>query len=291
MKEILTPCILQTIIICCTIISLAMIAVSAFRVWKEKEKHDSGTYIFITGAIVFIAIAIFSYGFYQSSEILSFISLASSLISIILAVVTIIYSFYTNNRSASQVEKLNEAADDVKVAANDVKAAATSYNESAESLQENIKKIINAIERVEQKTDKLLSDGNASSAGGENILQGFDVNLYIANYIKISSPLGIMALYACIKAKEHNKSFRLELLGNDRVASYCGGFLVATISSGIISAIIDFNNNNKVSVVTYLDNVKTCVEDWLSTAVGAFDFVKELKGSIDRYFAEDETNK
>lgn len=39
MKNILTPYILQTIIICSTIISLAFIAVAAYRVYK-KQKRD-----------------------------------------------------------------------------------------------------------------------------------------------------------------------------------------------------------------------------------------------------------
>lgn len=43
------------------------------------------------------------------SNALDFVSLASALISIILAVITIIYSFYSNSQSASQVETLNKA--------------------------------------------------------------------------------------------------------------------------------------------------------------------------------------
>lgn len=75
---------------------------------------------------------------------MDFVSLASALISIILAIITIIYSFYSNSQSASQVETLNKAAESVK-------RATTSYAESAESLQDNISKIITAVNRVEEK--------------------------------------------------------------------------------------------------------------------------------------------
>lgn len=282
MKEILTPCILQTIIICCTIISLAMIAVSAFRVWKEKEKHDSGTYIFISGSIVFIAITIFSYGFYQSNEILSFISLASSLISIILAVVTIIYSFYTNNRSASQVEKLNEAADDVKVAANDVKAAATLYNESAESLQDNIKKIISAIERVEQKADQILYANKATGVGG-NPFANFDVNKYIDGYVNLASPLGILAMYACIKAKKAERTFNLTLLGDASTMSYCSGFLISTACTGMLNVSINFGNGD-VSVIDYMAQTDEYVNKWVNKKAETETVIRQQKETIDSYF-------
>lgn len=291
MKEILTPCILQTIIICCTIISLAMIAVSAFRVWKEKEKekHDSGTYIFISGSIVFIAITIFSYGFYQSSEILSFISLASSLISIILAVVTIIYSFYTNSNSSNQVEKLNDAADDVRTAANDVKTAAISYNESAESLQENIRKIIKAIDRVEQKADQILYANKAAKRESTETFINFDLDKYIEGFISIASPRGIMAMYACVRANDANKSFNLNIFGDITEMSYCGGFLVAVLSTGLMASYVTFETG-VVSVENYIPKVKNVINDWIAKRIDSDKFVKQQKEIIDSYFDDEILN-
>ena len=75
--------------------------------------------------------------------------LASAIISIILAIITIVYSFYTNSRSNGQIEILNQSA-------RDVQNASQSYKESADSLEANIAKIINAINRVEAKTDRIL---------------------------------------------------------------------------------------------------------------------------------------
>ena len=44
MNTILTPCILQTIIICCTIIIITIIAVSAYRI-KKGQQRSWGAYI------------------------------------------------------------------------------------------------------------------------------------------------------------------------------------------------------------------------------------------------------
>ena len=45
MNTILTPCILQTIIICCTIIIITIIAVSAYRIKKGQQRSWEHIYI------------------------------------------------------------------------------------------------------------------------------------------------------------------------------------------------------------------------------------------------------
>ena len=45
MNEILTPCILQNIIICSTIIILSVVAVSAFRIHKVEECQKDSSVI------------------------------------------------------------------------------------------------------------------------------------------------------------------------------------------------------------------------------------------------------
>lgn len=280
MNTILTPCILQTIIICCTIIIIMAIAVSAYRVSKGQQR-GWGSYIYYASILSIFAISIFSYCFYGNRNVLDFVSLASALISIILAIITIIYSFYSNSQSASQVETLNKAAESVK-------KATTSYAESAESLQENISKIIMAVNRVEEKTDRLLGlTSFSSSISGEranNHLVNFDLDAYIKGYINLASPLGIMAMYACIRSKDANKEWNLSLFSNESNQIYCSGFLISTTSAGFITFNINFSSGN-VSVTDYIPNVKKHILKWINS----FDFTKieglqSLKNNIDSYF-------
>lgn len=277
---ILTPCILQTIIICCTIIIIALIAVSAYRVSKSQQR-SWGSYIYYASILFMFAISIFSYYFYGNRNVLDFVSLASALISIILAVITIIYSFYSNSQSASQIETLNKAAESVR-------KATTSYAESAESLQENISRIIMTVNRVEEKTDRLLDmtsiSGAGSSNGINNHLIDFNLDAYIKGYINMASPVGIMAMYACIKAKDTKKDWNLSLFPNEYNRIYCGGFLISTTSAGFITVDINFNNGN-VIVSDYLQNVKKYILEWIQS----FDFTKieglqSFKDNIDSYF-------
>lgn len=286
MENLLTPCILETIIICCTIIALALICVPIFQIHKEKE-HRLGTYIFNGSVIVFISTSIFSYLFYGNNQVLDFVSLASAIISIILAVITIVYSFYSNSRSVGQVETLNKAAETVK-------QATTTYMDSATTLQDNIKKIIDAVNRVEKKTNEILdatknqngeNDALSQKATNDSSQKNFNVDEYIKTYINIASPLGIMALYACIKSKDNNKPFSLYLFGNDLDVSYCGGFLIAAVSSGLISGDIQLTNNT-VLITSYIQTVKESVEQWISTTGKSFDSIQPLKESIDKHFKE-----
>lgn len=268
MNSILTPCIIQTIIICCTIIIIAAIGLSAYRV-HQKQPRSWGAYIYYASILTLLGIIVFSNVFYGNRNVLDFVSLASALISIILAVVTILYSFYSNSQSAGQVEILNNAAKTVE-------KATLSYSESAESLQENIKKIIDTVNRVEKKTDQIIGMTSESAFGKSNNfkylngdLKKFNIDSYVKSYINTTSPLGIMAMYACIKSKDINKAWNLNLLTNDFNQNYCCGYLISITSVGFITLTIDFNNKN-VLVSDYLPRLKEEILGWIST----FDFSK-----------------
>lgn len=276
---LLTSSIVLAIIICCTIIILGTISVSIYRIYKGQQK-DLGSYIFSASVLSILAIAVFSFCFYENRNVLDFVSLSSALISIILAVITIIYSFYSNSRSAGQIETLNNAAKSVE-------KATSSYSESAESLQENIQKIIFAITRVEEKTDRLLGVKSALNTGENNhLIANFDLEAYVKGFVDSASPLGIMATYACIKSKDTNKMCNLNIFPDESNNSYCGGFLIAITSTGFITADIDFSSGN-IKVHTYLPIIKQHIESWIE----AFDFSQingllELKNNIDDYFKE-----
>jgi len=212
---------------------------------------------------------------------LDFVSLASALISIVLAIVTILYSFYSNSQSAGRVETLNKAAASVE-------KATVSYSESAESLQENISKIITAVNRVEEKTNKLLDRAPSftvkGGSGVNNHLENCDLNDYIKAYVNLASPYGVMAIYACIRAKDENKEWNLNLLPNGIIQAYWGGFLVSAISAGFIESNINFDNGN-VAVTGYIQSLKEHVLAW----VDSYDYTKNdilgnLRKSIDNYF-------
>lgn len=286
-NNIITPSIIQTIIICCTIIIIAAIGVSAYRVY-QKQPRSWGSYIYYASILTLLGIVAFSNAFYENRNVLDFVSLASALISIILAVVTILYSFYSNSQSAGQIETLKKAA-------NSVEEATLSYSESAESLQENIRKIIDAVNRVEKKTDQIIGmkySSRSNTRENDNFeylnssSQNFNIETYIETYIKTVSPLGIMAMYACIKSKDYNKTWNLNLFTNDSNQNYCCGFMISINGTGFISLNINFSNKD-IIVFNYLPQVKDFVISWIdNTDFSKIEGLKEIKDCIDQYFEE-----
>lgn len=279
MNQLFTPCIIQTIVICCTIIIASLVGLSLYRIHKKVEQSWQG-YVFISCILVILAVIIFSFAFYGDRDVLDFISLSSALISIILAIITIIYSFYSNSRSVGQTEKLQNAAETVQ-------KATISYSDSAASLQENIQKIVAAVSRVEAKTDRLLETNQGTTHDSTNvssIFSDFDLHQYVDRYIRLASKLGVVALYACILSRDKQKSFPTSLLNINQNGMYVYGFLVATVSAGLIVIDIDFKDNS-IKANEYIPLLKEITVkkiQELKVDSGVADFIH----GIDEFFKE-----
>lgn len=279
MNTFLTPCILQSITICCTIILAMTIVASAYRVHKG-EQRSLGAYIYHASILCVLSVSIFSYFLKENRNVLDFVSLASSLISIILAIITIIYSFYSNSQSSSQIDALNKAAESVK-------QATASYSDSANNLQENISKIIIAVNRVEEKTNKLLESTGFQNLAKktEKLSSQMDIKAYIKGYINSASPLGIIAMYACIKSSDNEKDWYLNSFFDTSNQLYCGGFLISTSSTGIISLNINFDDG-RVHITDYAPPVKELILNSIQNNPNVQSKqLKEIKEHIDKYFS------
>ena len=319
MNEILTPCILQTIIICISSI-LALYCIASLIKSLAKKKNNCETcplenknncetchekkhlsYKLIVGFLVFLLVILFTHKFYADDNIFNFMSFASAIISIILAVLTIIYTYYTQGTTTSSAEKIEKTSSEMKTIAGSIKETAQSNDRSAEILRENINKIIDVIKNVESKTDDIInnlanlqknpsSNNKLSEVIVEKISsdvkeEPFDINTYVDNYIKISSPLGNIAMYACIRAYDcDRKVFNMKDIFDDKMIAYCGGFLIATTSAGFVQLNIDFDTDN-ISVRGYANIAKHYITEWFdSFNIGSIPGFIELKSKIDSYF-------
>lgn len=263
MNEILTPCILQTIIICCTIIIAGIIAVSAYRINKQQQRSWA-SYIFSASILLVLAIVIFSYCFCKDKDVLDFISLASALISIILAIVTIIYSYFTNSRSAGQIDRLNKAAEDVS-------KATISYGNSAESLKKNIEKILYRIDTVEQKIDensKLITSGATNAS--INSIGAPHIDKVVEGYVRSGSYFGNLALLASCYAAQHNKGvLSLSNLNSvfdpqdNALLHYMWGYIISSSALGVLQARIDGDN-------IVISNVYTTLQQKLEEVISTY---------------------
>ena len=165
MNEILTPCILQTIIICISSL-LALYCIASLIKSLAGKKNNCETchekkylsYKLIVGFLVFLLVILLTHKFYADDNVFNFMSFASAIISIILAVLTIIYSYYTNGTTSSSVEKLGNASKKIEGTLITVNEASQSYKESAESLKDNITLILQKLDQQIKDTNKVIAD-------------------------------------------------------------------------------------------------------------------------------------
>lgn len=276
MKQLFTPCIIQTIVICCTIIIASLVGLSLYRIHKKVEQSWQG-YVFISCILVILAVIIFSFVFYGDRDVLDFISLSSALISIILAIITIIYSFYSNSRSVGQTEKLQKAAETVQ-------KATISYSDSAASLQENIQKIVAAVSRVEAKTDRLLDANTSSNSKMTKIFSNFNLEEYTKLFVKATSRAGVIIMYTCIESKDHNKPFPFSLISSDDDGRYVYGFLVALGSSGLVFLKTEYEKD-LVTVSEYVLPLKKAINEKIKE-YQSIERIKYQIEKIDKFFKE-----
>lgn len=272
------PCILQTIIICSTIVAVCLIGVSAYRVYKS-QKRSWGSYIFFASVLLILAIAIFSHCFCKDRNVLDFISLASALISIILAIITIIYSYFTNAHNSTQIEKLNKAAEDVS-------AATATYANSANELQENITRIIESINKVNEKTDEMMAMMLLPSETTQSISRIESVStpqIDNENQIHNIVPLQIILVYICTKAKQHNKNWDLDLLPPS-LREYAAGILVTLNSVSLITIKTDHKTVQVIDVHKVLvEKVAPLIDQVVKDT--SLPNIQEIKQDIDAYFS------
>ncbi len=269
MNQLLTPCIVQTIIICCTIIIIALVVLSGYRIKKQLKQSWHG-YVFIASILTILAIIIFSYVFYGNRDVLDFISLASALISIILAIVTIIYSFYTNGSSIGQAEKLQEAAEKVQ-------NATISYSNSAESLQKNIHQILQTLLEVREyaeSTNNAVNGHNSNSISSDNSVisaiegakkSNTDIDKFTKDYINAGSFIGNLGLLACVYAQTKGQKFNLSSFNFTSsdvfMPGYICGYIIASSALGLVNATI---NNDEIHVTMVMENLQEKLEHMIN---------------------------
>ena len=264
MNEILTPCILQTIIICISSL-LALYCIASLIKSLARKKNNCETcplenknncetchekkhlsYKLIVAFLVFLLVILFTHKFYADDNVFNFMSFASAIISIILAVLTIIYSYYTNGTTSSSVEKLGSASKKIEGTLIKVDEASQSYKESADSLKNNIATLLSTISHVDQTTEKILTAQGINNISNSRALKEAMSPDIVNNFVRLSSLTGNILMYASIKACDKKVNLVLNSIWNEKEIEYCTGFLIAAKSAGLFNLKVLVNIDKKV---------------------------------------------
>lgn len=219
--------------------------------------------------------------------VLDFMSLASALISIILAVITIIYSFVINGQTTGQIDKLISASENLQVVGESVEEATGLYKQTADGLRHNVSLLQNNIARILNRIEQKIDTMNGKEEEYEATVALKERNKFrnkiIEDFNKGNSNAGAILIYLCSKIKETGQPCDLKEIFSEENVMYYLGYVIALNGIGFTAADVDFSTRTIKSV--------DIVEDLVEGAKQRFelevdnDFMKEYKQKIDDHFA------
>ncbi|WP_237475700.1 hypothetical protein [Phocaeicola vulgatus] len=190
----------------------------------------------------------------NSTDIISYISFASTLSSLLLSVVAIIYAIVSNNKGEVQYAKIDAASDRISQSVN-------IFSIRSEKLSSDINSILLKLEEVKSistDTREAIISGSGENFNNQeqaNTTQNLVDNI-VNNYISYGSFIGNLSLLACVYSKELNIPFNADdiLLPDSQANSmYIFGYIIASSALGIVTA---QNINNKFQVIGFYQTIK-----------------------------------
>lgn len=210
--------------------------------------------LYISGILLFIVIELVTAICMENTrhaDIMSFVSFAATLSSLILSIVAIIFTIVYSNRGESQYQKLDKVSDDVKASllsftekTQSLDGTLARFKSVAEDLSGHINDIyekLNGMETpiLEIREQVLTSDGvNKDSKTKDGKVED-TFQTRVNTFISQGSFSGNLALFACVLSKENNRQFSMsQIRENDDDEAYKFGYIIASSAMGVINATV-----------------------------------------------------
>lgn len=292
MNQILTPDILQTMIICFSVVIVVICVsilighisrskLSAISIkCEECCKVKQVSYRYIIGILVTIVVFLFSLYCYKIESFFDFMSFASAIVSIILAVLTIIYTYYTQGTTLESSEKIQKSSVSIAEATKNIQTATMAYSKTSETLEENIQKILAKLDGISER----FGDGPEYMSQVQDAVKSQLTNEILTYFANIAPPAGCLLLYACGNSQNKNKVFKLsDFFPSDMGLYYCGfAIAVNSIGAATINLNIETTNVAHASILPQLfELIKNRIDKEMEQKN---QFVIDTKSKIDEFF-------
>lgn len=235
-----------------TVVLLSIIAI-IFLVLKYHKNDGNGKIhvYYISGLLVLLIVELVTYicvNDENSTQIVNYISFASTISSLFLSVVAIIYAIVSNNKGEAQYAKIDKASDRITTSVDKFSSMSTDLTSNINSIL--IK--LDEIKTISDETRKTVSQNNQLHTGHNSRIDPSIVGKIIDGYIKGGSFYGNLGLLSCVYSKDKNRPFNLlEILPG--FTDYLYGYLIASSALGVVTTQII---NNQVSVIAYEPSLK-----------------------------------
>lgn len=199
---------------------------------------------------------------------------AATITSIVLAVVSIVYSIQSGSGVSSNLGSIKSIEDSINIQLgkiNDLEARIT--ENISHKIADSNAEVCSRIDGIEKNYEESLKNHGATNIGGDN----FDTNK--------TSALGKVALYACYKASVTKRTLELKQCFGEEI-DYIYGFLIGIAS--VCSSKMELESDNQCIKVMHFDpNYFLNVDSPLPSDFEDFkvNFVQKMMKKVDTYFA------
>lgn len=285
METFLNSDVLKLFVVLLAIFAIVLLFLKAGKNDKSQKVHI----YYVSGLCVFVILELVTYicvNNDNSIELIKYISFASTLSSLLLSVVAIIYAIVSNNKGDAQYQKIDRASDRIS-------ESVDRFSQISDSLSGNIGTILNKLDEIKDisnatknalESDKLK---NAEDTNSTTLNSDYDYDELYKTYIARGSFSGNLALLACCYSYDNDKPFSTKNV-LEKNEEYCYGYIVASSALGIITSLI--KDGKFVVKSINLDDMKKMLIAWIEKYIEEADpesFKKYCKDDYDivnRYF-------
>ena len=222
---------------------------------------------------------------YVSENAFQNFSFAASIVSIVLALVSIVYTIYSGGNVTNSVGVLQDAEKNIEQQVKALNGLESRIIDSVEKGNNQVSEKLSEVQnQIEPMVRGALKSVNSQANSSEDLI---DINY--------NSAIGNAIIYICIKSIEENKPWPTDILGNE-IKMYIQGYLVAMASIPVIKFYYETESDFQIIKTCNFEDFKKINEkreeilNAIKQRLGEEQFTKLIK-TIDDYFKGTQTNK
>lgn len=258
MEAILNSDILKLFVVLLAIIAIVFL----FLKYRKDDERPKIHMYYISGLCIFIILELVTYicvNNDNATEIVNYISFASTLSSLFLSVVAIIYAIVSNNKGEAQYQKIDRASDKISTSLD-------RFSFLSENLSGNISSILAKLDEIKNISDETNKAINQSNQQNHPDQTASLVDTIIDGFINGGSFFGNLCLLACVYSKEKEKPFTTAQL-IPGFSEYLYGYIIASSALQIIRTHV-VNDHFVVDIVnpTLKSKLITNINNYIETS-------------------------
>lgn len=288
-----------------SVVLLAIVAIIfLFLKYRQNDGKCKVHMYYISGLLIFIIIELITYVCVNSNntdQIVDYISFASTISSLFLSVVAIIYAIVSNNQGEAQYQKIDKVSDRISISVDKFLSMSESLSQKIiyiSSQLEDVKITTNYSKNImenfiiKQQSNEQYSNVLSEQITGDKFEKSESpaklIETIIDGYINSGSYFGNIVLLACVFSYKNKRPFSTEEINPD-FSKYLYAYIVASTALGIVSTRVEKDKFVVYAVLPILEEkLIHNIENFISSSdPKAADYNKELYEHVKRLFGED----